>query len=62
MLVYHYIEFITKAIPVLKTYHRKNILSLSTSVTTNNIIQKEDKGNTAVIIDQANYAIEMENW
>ena len=62
MLVYHYIEFITKTITVLKTYHRKNILSLSTSVTTNNIIQKEDKGNTAVIIDRANYAIEMENW
>ena len=62
MLVYNYIEFITKAITVLKTYYRKNILSLSTSITTNNIIQKADKGNTAVIIDQANYVIEMEHW
>ena len=62
MLVYHYIEFITKTITILKTYHRKNILSLSTSVTTNNIIQKADKGNTAVIIDRANYVIEMKNW
>ena len=62
MLVYNYIEFITKAITVLKTYYRKNILSLSTSITTNNIVQKADKGNTAVIIDRANYVIEMEHW
>ena len=56
MLCYHHKEFITKKIFVLKTYHRKNMKPLSTSVTT----IKADKGNTVVTTDQANYVKEME--
>ena len=45
MLGYHHIEFITKKITVLKTYHGKNMTPLLTSVTIKTLLSgKQTKG------------------
>ena len=64
MLGYHHIKFITKKITVLKTCHRNKQYDAFIKLSNNKniIIQKPDKGNTVVIIDQANYVKEMEKY
>ena len=61
MLGYHHIKFMTKKITVLKTRHRNKQYHAFINLSNNKIIiiQKPDKGNTVVIIDQANYVKEM---
>ena len=49
MLGYHHIEFITKKITVLETYHKKNMTSLLTLVTTKTLLSRKQTKETQLL-------------